>query len=47
MDKITFQKLLRRTILIPVGVAVILAVTLILAVQSFVNRTGWVEHTNR
>lgn len=47
MDKLTFQKLLRRTILIPVGVAVILAVTLILAVQSFVNRTGWVEHTNQ
>lgn len=47
MDKITFQKLLHRTILIPVGVAVILAVTLIFAVQSFVNRTGWVEHTNK
>lgn len=47
MDKITFQKLLRRTILIPVGVAAILAVTLIFAVQTFVNRIGWVERTDK
>jgi len=38
MDKLRFQKVLRRVILIPLGVAVILAVTLILEVQSFVNR---------
>ena len=47
MDKIRFQKVLRRVVLIPLGVAVILAVTLILEVQSFVNRAGLVEHTDR
>jgi PAS domain S-box-containing protein len=47
MDKITFQNLLRRTILVPLAVAAILAVTLILEVQSFVNRAGWVEHTDQ
>ncbi len=47
MDKITFQKLLRRTILVPLGVAVVLAVALILVVQSFVSRTQWVEHTDQ
>jgi len=47
MDKLRFQKVLRRVILIPLGVAVILAVTLILEVQSFVNRAGLVEHTDR
>lgn len=47
MDKITFQKLLRRTILVPFGVAAILASTLILEVQSLVNRAGWVEHTDQ
>lgn len=47
MDKITFQKLLRRTILVPLGVAAVLAVALILAVQSFVNRAEWVDHTDQ
>jgi PAS domain S-box-containing protein len=47
MDKITFQKLLRRTILVPLGVAAVLAIALILAVQSFVSRTEWVEHTDQ
>src|SRR5437667_3155833 len=47
MDKLTFQNVLRRVVLIPLGVAVILAVTLILEVQSFVNRAGWVEHTDQ
>lgn len=47
MDKVTFQKLLRRTILVPFGVAAILAITLILEVQSLVNRAGWVEHTDQ
>jgi len=47
MDKITFQRLLRRTILVPLGVAAIVAVTLIIEVQSFVNRAGWVEHTDQ
>jgi CHASE3 domain sensor protein len=47
MDKLRFQKILRRVILIPLGVAVVLAVTLILEVQSFVNRAGWVEHTDQ
>src|SRR6266498_2328600 len=47
MDKLRFQKVLRRVILIPLGVAVILAVTLFLEVQSFVNRAGWVEHTDQ
>jgi len=47
MDKLRFQKVLRRVILIPLGVAVILAVTLILEVQLFVNRAGLVEHTDQ
>lgn len=47
MDKVTFQKLLRRTILIPFGAAAILAVTLILEVQSLVDRAGWVDHTDQ
>jgi PAS domain S-box-containing protein len=47
MDKITFQKVLHRAILTPLGAAAILAVLLILAVQSFVNRAGWVEHTDQ
>ncbi len=46
MNKLRFQKVLRRVVLIPLGVAVILAVTLILEVQSFVNRAGLVEHTD-
>src|SRR6266566_2973307 len=47
MNKLRFEKVLRRVVLIPLGVAVILAVTLILEVQSFVNRAGLVEHTDR
>jgi hypothetical protein len=47
MDKSTFKKLLRRTLLIPLGVAAVLAVTLIFAVQSFVQRAEGVEHTDR
>jgi CHASE3 domain sensor protein len=47
MDKLRFQKILRRMILLPLGVALILAVTLILEVQSFVNRAGSVEHTDQ
>ncbi len=47
MDKLRFQKVLRRVILVPLGVGVILAVTLILEVQFLVNRAGWVEHTDR
>src|SRR6266568_700884 len=47
MDKLRFQRVLRRVILIPLGVAVLLAVTLILEVQSFVNRAGLVEHTDQ
>jgi hypothetical protein len=47
MDKLRFQKVLRRVILIPLGVAVILAATLILEVQLFVNRAGLVEHTDQ
>jgi PAS domain S-box-containing protein len=47
MDKSTFQKLLRRTILVPLGVAAVLAVALVLVVQSFVSRTEWVAHADR
>ena len=47
MDKITFQKVLRRTILVPLVVAAVLAVTLMLEVQSFANRAGWLEHTDQ
>ena len=47
MNKLRFEKVLRRVVLIPLGVAVILAVTLILEVQSFVNRAGLVEHSDR
>lgn len=47
MDKITFQRVLRRTILIPLAVAAVLAVTLMLEVQSFANRAGWLEHTDQ
>jgi len=47
MDKITFQRVLRRTILIPLAVSAVLAVTLMLEVQSFANRAGWLEHTDQ
>jgi PAS domain S-box-containing protein len=47
MDKSTFQKVLRRAILLPLALAAVLAVTLILEVQSFVYRAGWVEHTDQ
>ncbi len=47
MNKLRFEKVLRRVVLIPLGVAVILSVTLILEVQSFVNRAGLVEHSDR
>jgi PAS domain S-box-containing protein len=47
MDKLRFQQILRRVIVLPLGVALILAVTLILEVQSFVNRAGLVEHSDR
>jgi PAS domain S-box-containing protein len=47
MNKARFQKVLSRVILVPLGIGVILAVTLILEVQSLVNRAGWVEHTDQ
>ena len=47
MDKLRFQKVLRRVILVPLGIGVILAVTLILEVQFLMNRAGWVEHTDQ
>jgi PAS domain S-box-containing protein len=46
MDKLRFQQVLRRVILVPLGVAVLLAVTLILAVQTLVQRERWVQHTD-
>lgn len=47
MDKIRFQKVLRRVILVPLGIAAILAVILILEIQFLMNRAGWVEHTDQ
>src|SRR5436190_20338952 len=47
MDKLRFQKVLRRVILIPLALAAILAATLILEVQFFVNRAGRVEQTDQ
>jgi PAS domain S-box-containing protein len=47
MDKLKFQKVLHRAIVIPLGAAAILAVALILEVRSFVHRAGWVEHTDQ
>jgi PAS domain S-box-containing protein len=47
MDKLRFQKVLRRVILVPLGIGVILAVTLIFEVQFLMNRAGWVQHTDQ
>ncbi len=46
MDKIRFQQVLRRALLVPVGIAVFLAATLIVEVQFLVNDARWVEHTD-
>jgi len=47
MDKIRISKGAPQRDSGSLGVAVILAVTLILEVQSYVNRAGWVEHTDQ
>src|SRR5579864_3179944 len=47
MDKIRFQRVLRRVFLVPLGLVLILAVILILEVQFLTNRAGWVEHTDQ
>jgi PAS domain S-box-containing protein len=47
MDKIRFRGLLRRMILIPIGITVILALTLILEVQFLITRERSVEHSDQ
>lgn len=46
MDKSTFQKVLRRTILLPLGLAAILAIAFLFEVYSLVRRAEWVDHTD-
>src|ERR1051326_6994560 len=45
MDKSTFQKVLRRAMLLPLVLAAALGVTLILEGYSLVRRAEWVDHT--
>ncbi len=47
MDKARFQNVLRRAFLVPLGVAAILATTLIVEVRSLVNSERWVERTDQ
>ena len=47
MDKATFQTVLRRAMLLPLGLAAILAVALVLEVYSLVRRADWVDQTDQ
>jgi PAS domain S-box-containing protein len=47
MDKSTFQKVLRRAMLLPLVLAAALGVTLILEGYSLVRRAEWVDHTDQ
>ena len=47
MDKGSFQKLLRRTVAIPIVLLVLLAATLIVEVLSLTNSLRWVDHSDR
>lgn len=47
MDKSTFQKVLRRAMLLPLALAAALAAALLLEVYSLVHRAAWVDHTDQ
>lgn len=47
MDKFRFQQVLRRVIVIPIGIAVILAATLIFEVQFLISRERSVDHSDQ
>jgi PAS domain S-box-containing protein len=47
MDKIRFQEIVRRALLVPFGTALFLALVLIFEVQYLVNRADWVERTDQ
>lgn len=47
MDKVTFLKLLRRVVLIPLGAAMLLALVLILEVRTLARHAQWVEHSDQ
>jgi PAS domain S-box-containing protein len=47
MDKIRFQEIVRRALLIPFGAVLFLAAVLIVEVQYLVNRAHWVEHMDQ
>ncbi|MDR3747624.1 MAG: CHASE3 domain-containing protein [Acidobacteriota bacterium] len=47
MDQRRFQKLLRRTVLIPVVLLVLLAVTLVVEILSLTASLRWVDHTDQ
>jgi PAS domain S-box-containing protein len=47
MDKTRFQKVLRRAFLVPLGIAILVAATLIVEVNVLSERAAWVEHTDK
>jgi PAS domain S-box-containing protein len=47
MDQRSFQKLLRRTVLIPVALLLLLTVTLVVEIVGLTASFGWVDHTDR
>ncbi len=47
MDQRSFQKLLRRTVLIPVALLLLLTATLVVEILGLTTSFGWVDHTDQ
>src|ERR1035438_10285755 len=47
MDPRSFQKLLRRTVLIPVVLLLLLTATLVIEILGLTTSFGWVDHTDQ
>ncbi len=47
MDERSFQRLLRRTVLVPVVLLVLLAATLVIEILSLTRSLAWVDHTDQ
>ena len=47
MDPRSFQKLLRRTVLIPVVLLLLLTATLVVEILGLTTSFGWVDHTDQ
>src|SRR5450631_1983633 len=47
MDQRSFQRLLRRTVLIPVALLLLLTATLVIEILGLTTSFGWVDHTDQ